>query len=402
MQKNRRRYLTSMPKIEAQTAPKLINMNTKLLKNSLQQTRLTSLDVFRGATIAFMIVVNNQGSAGYSFLQHANWNGWTIADLVFPFFIFIVGVAIPYTINKKLDQGMSKKKLILRITARTIILFTIGLLLNAFPSFDLATIRIMGVLQRIALCYFFASLIFLFLKPRWRIVLTMAIPIAYWMLMIFVPVPGYGPGILDQNGNLSGYIDRLLLNGHLWVYSGTWDPEGLLSTLPAVATALIGVLAGQYLKSNRNPLNKAQNLFFFGIVSVVIGSLWNFWFPINKNLWTSSYVAFTGGLALILLSTYFYLIDIKGHKQWAKPFIILGLNSIFIYVLSEIVNIALIYASIPLTQNANTALKTLIIEKLFVSWAGSVHGSFLYAIVFLAFCWAIAAVLYKKRIFIKI
>ena len=377
-------------------------MNANLLKTSLLQRRLTSLDVFRGATIAFMIIVNNQGGAGYSFLHHANWNGWTPADLVFPFFIFIVGVAIPYTLNEKLDQGLSKRKLLLRITRRTIILFSLGLFINMFPTFELATFRIMGVLQRIALCYFFASLIFLFLKPRRRIVLTITIPIAYWMLMTLVPVPGYGPGVLDQNGNLAGYIDRLLLNGHLYIYSGTWDPEGLLSTLPAVATALIGVLAGQYLRSNRNPSNKAQNLFFFGIISVAIGYLWNYWFPINKNLWTSSYVAFTGGLALIFLATCFYIIDIKGHKQWAKPFVMLGLNSIFIYVLSEIVNLTLIYASVPLTQNVNTSLKTLIYERLFVSWAGSFHGSFLYAIVFLAFCWAISAVLYRKRIFIKI
>jgi predicted acyltransferase len=377
-------------------------MNVNLLKTSLPQRRLTSLDVFRGATIAFMIIVNNQGGVGYSFLQHADWNGWTPTDLVFPFFIFIVGVAIPYALNETLDQGVSKKRLLLRITRRTIILFGLGLFVNGFPTFELATFRIMGVLQRIALCYFFASLIFLFLKPRWRIVLTMTIPIAYWMLMTLVPVPGYGPGVLDKNGNLAGYIDRLLLNGHLFIYSGTWDPEGLLSTLPAVATALIGVLAGQYLRSNSKPLNKAENLFFFGSISVAIGSLWNYWFPINKNLWTSSYVAFTGGIAFILLATCFYVIDIKGHKHWTKPFVMLGLNSIFIYVLSEIVNLALIYASVPLTQNANTALKSLIYERLFVSWAGPLHGSFLYAIVFLAFCWAISAVLYRKRIFIKI
>ena len=231
-------------------------MTANLLKTSLPQKRLISLDVFRGATIAFMIIVNNQGGVGYSFLQHADWNGLTPTDLVFPFFIFVVGVAIPYALSEKLAQGMGNKKLLLRVTRRTIILFSLGLFLNGFPTFELATFRIMGVLQRIALCYFFASVVFLFLKPRWRIVLTAAIPIAYWMLMTLVPVPGYGPGVLDKNGNLAGYVDRLLLNGHLFLYSGTWDPEGLLSTLPAVGTALIGVLAGQCLRSNRKPLKR--------------------------------------------------------------------------------------------------------------------------------------------------
>jgi predicted acyltransferase len=377
-------------------------MTANLLKTSLPQKRLISLDVFRGATIAFMIIVNNQGGVGYSFLQHADWNGLTPTDLVFPFFIFVVGVAIPYALSEKLAQGMGNKKLLLRVTRRTIILFSLGLFLNGFPTFELATFRIMGVLQRIALCYFFASVVFLFQKPAWRIVLTAAIPVAYWMLMTLVPVPGYGPGVLDKNGNLAGYVDRLLLNGHLFIYSGTWDPEGLLSTLPAVGTALIGVLAGQCLRSNRKPLNKVKNLFFFGSLSVAVGSLWNYWFPINKNLWTSSYVAFTGGIAIVLLATCFYVIDIKGYKHWTKPFVMLGLNSIFIYVLSGIVSLILIYASFPLTQNTSTALRALIYESLFASWAGSLHGSFLYALAFLAFCWTISAVLYRKRIFIKI
>jgi predicted acyltransferase len=220
------------------------------------------------------------------------------------------------------------------------------------------------------------------------------------MLMTLIPVPGYGPGILNENGNLAGYVDRLLLNGHL--YAKTWDPEGLLSTLPAVATALIGVLAGQHLKSNAKPQAKTVNLMFFGSVSLAIGFLWGFWFPINKNLWTSSYVAFTGGMALILLATCFFIIDAKGYVAWTKPFTMLGLNSIFIYVLSEIVNLALIYTNIPIAENMSLSLKSLIYERLFASWAGSLHGSFIYALAYLAFCWTIAAILYRKRIFVKV
>jgi predicted acyltransferase len=353
--------------------------------------RLVSLDVFRGLTVALMILVNNpSGDAYYSFLQHATWNGLTFADIVFPFFIFILGVAIPYAFSKKIEQGTSRKKLFSRVVLRTIVLFAIGLFISWFSTFGLAPMRVMGVLQRVALCYFFASVIFFFLKPKWRIILTVAIPIVYWLLMALVPVPGYGAGVLTEQGNLAAYVDRVLLDGHL--YTSTWDPEGLLSTLPAIATALMGVLAGMYLKSERTPRVKALNLFYFGILSLCIGLIWNFWFPVNKSLWTSSYVAVTGGIALVLLAACFYVIDVRRRIGWGKPFSILGRNALFVYVLSEILNLALIRAS----------FKSVIFEGLFASWAGPLHGSFIYALAFLAFCWAVAAILYWKKIFIKI
>lgn len=381
-------------------AAKAEMMKTKI---SIMHGRLTSLDVFRGITIALMILVNNPGGAEYySFLQHASWNGWTLADLVFPLFVFIVGMSIPFAFMSKLDQGMSRRKLLTRVVRRTIILFILGLFINGFPIFDPVTFRIMGVLQRIALCYLFASLVFLLLKPKWRIYLTIAILTVYWMLMTLIPVPGYGPGVLTEDGNLAGFVDRLLLNGHIYTYTSTYDPEGLLSTLPAVATALIGVLAGQYLKSSDRPQKKTANLLFFGGISLVIGFIWDFWFPINKNLWTSSYVAFTGGVALILFATCFFIIDAKGYIAWTKPFTMLGRNSIFIYVLSEIVNLTLIYANIPIAENTSLSPKSLIYERLFASWAGPLHGSFIYALAYLAFCWAIAAILYRKRIFVKV
>jgi predicted acyltransferase len=273
-------------------------------------------------------------------------------------------------------------------------------LINGFPYFNLATFRIMGVLQRIALSYFFASIIFMYFKPKWQVILTAAIPIVYWMLMTLVPVPGYGAGVLTEQGNLASYIDRSLFGGHM--FTNTYDPEGILGTLPAVATCLMGVLAGQHLKSERKPQAKTLNLFFFGSLSLLIGSLWSFWFPINKNLWTSSYVFFTGGLALLILAVCFYTIEIRRYRSWTKPFTILGLNAILIYVLSEIVNLALTYALIPLANNTITSLKTLTYERLFSSWAGPLHGSFLYAVAYLAFFWALAAILYRKRIFIKI
>jgi predicted acyltransferase len=259
----------------------------------------------------------------------------------------------------------------------------------------------MGVLQRIALCYIFASLVFLFLKPKWQLLLTLAIPLIYWILMSLVPVPGYGLGVLTESGNLSGYIDRLVLGKHIYAFTGTYDPEGLLSTLPAFATALIGVLSGKFLKSNAKSSIKTLKLLFFGTLSLAIGSIWSVWFPINKNLWTSSYVAFSGGIAIILLATFYYIIDTKKHITWSKPLSILGLNAIFVYTLSEIVNLILIFTNIPISE-MNLPLKTLIYQNLFASWAGPVHGSFVYALVFLGFCWAIAMILYWKRILIKV
>jgi predicted acyltransferase len=366
--------------------------------------RLTSLDVIRGIAIALMILVNSPGGeAYYDFLQHANWNGWTLADLVFPLFIFIVGVSVPFAFTSKLDKGTSRKKLLIRIAQRTIILFILGVFISNFPfGFDLATFRIMGVLQRIALCYLFASLVFLYLKPKWQTRLTLSIPIVYWILMTLIPVPGYGLGVLTENGNLSGYIDRLLLGRHIYSFTGTYDPEGLLSTLPAVGTALIGVLAGQYLKSNTKPKVKTVKLLLFGSICLAIGLLWNFWFPINKNLWTSSYVTFTGGIAIILLATCYFIIDVKRHITWSKPFSILGLNAILAYVLSEIVNLILIYTNIQVSGTLNISLKSLIYENLFASWAGPLHGSFIYALAFLAFCWAVATILYWEKIFVKV
>ena len=220
--------------------------------------------------------------------------------------------------------------------------------------------------------------------------LTVAIPVVYWLLMALVPVPGYGAGVLTADGNLAAHVDRVLLGGHL--YTATWDPEGVLSTLPAVATALMGVLAGMYLRSERKPRVKALHLSVFGLVAVCVGVVWNFWFPINKNLWTSSYVAVTGGIALMLLAAFFYVLDVKGRVGWGKPFSVLGRNALPMFVLSEVLNLALIH----------TRVKAGIFEGLFASWAGPLHGSFLYALAFLAFCWAIAAILHWRRIYIKI
>lgn len=368
---------------------------------SFLHERLTSLDVFRGVTIAIMIVGNNQGGAVYyAALRHADWNGWTLADLVFPFFLFIVGAAIPFSFGNRLARGESKQKMFLKVARRSAVLFALGLFVNGFPFYDLTVIRVMGVLQRIALCYFFASLVFLFFKSKSRILLPAVLSIFYWLLMVLVPVPGYGPGVLTPDANLAAYLDNLLLHGHL--YAGTWDPEGLLSTIPAVATTLIGVLAGEELRSVRSGLAKTVNLFLFGSLCVAVGIFWDLWFPINKNLWSSSFVFFTGGISLVFLAWCYYLIEVKSFKAWTKPFLVLGVNGIFLFVSSEIFALSLVQIFLPVAGESSVALKLLIYENYFASWAGQLNGSLLYSLVVLALWLGVATVLYKKRVFIKI
>lgn len=363
--------------------------------------RLISLDVFRGIAIAFMILLSNLGGdTNYAILLHADWNGLTLADIFFPFFLFTLGAAIPYSLGRRLQDGESKKKLVRRIARRTAILFALGIFINGFPYFNLSTLRIMGVLQRIALCYLAASAIYLTWNRKRQIIATILIMVLYWILMTVVPVPGYGPGILDKNGNLAAYIDRLLLPGHL--YAGTWDPEGFLSTIPALATTMLGLLTAEHLKSNRNPKEKSTALFLFGVVLIGIGILWNLSFPINKNLWTGSFVALTGGMAIIILGICYYIIDVKKRTWWVKPFIIFGLNSIATYLLTEIVNLTLIYANVTLSDGRSLSLKFLIYESLFSRWAGPLNGSLFYGVALLLFWLGIMAMLYRQKVFIRI
>jgi predicted acyltransferase len=366
--------------------------------------RLVSLDVFRGIAIAFMILINNLGGdTNYPILLHADWNGLTLADVFFPFFLFIVGAAIPYSLGRKLENNESKKSIFLRIIRRAIILFALGVFINGFPYFNLSTLRVMGVLQRIALCYLITSIIYLTLNRRKQISITVLFMVVYWMLMTLVPVPGYGPGVLERQGNLAAYVDNLVLGpGHLWGSLGTWDPEGLLSTIPAIATTMLGLLAGEHLRTNRTPKYKSTALLVLGAFLIAVGALWNLVFPINKSLWTSSFVALTGGLAFIVLDFCYYIFDFKKYVSWAKPLIIFGLNSIVAYVSTEIINLTLMYANVTLSDGTYLSLKSLIYEQLFASWAGPLNGSLLYGVAFLLFWLGIMAILYKQRIFIRV
>src|SRR5688500_14105220 len=247
--------------------------------------RLLSLDVFRGLTVAGMVIVNNPGTwrAVYPPLRHADWHGWTPTDLIFPFFLFIVGVAIPFALEPGGTRGT-----IAHVRRRAAIIFALGLALNAAWGFDPATMRIPGVLQRIAVCYLLAALLFLATRWRTQAIVAAALLVGYWAAMTLVPVPEHGAGDLGKEGNLAGWIDRTLLGDHVWRVSRVYDPEGILSTLPALATVLLGVLAGHWLHTSRTPAHKSVGLLAAGVAGTGIGLLWGAWFPINKSLWTSS------------------------------------------------------------------------------------------------------------------
>jgi predicted acyltransferase len=305
-------------------------------------SRLLSLDVFRGATMAAMIVVNNQDSEqAYWPLRHAPWNGWTPTDLIFPFFLFIVGVSLVLSFQVRLQRGESRRALVLHAVRRSVLLFLIGLALNGMASLQPATWRIPGVLQRIAVVYCIAAAITLYSGVRTRVMVIAVCTVGYWAIMRFVSVPGHGiPGVdiplLHPDYNLAAYLDRKLMLGHLW--EKTRDPEGILSTIPAVATALCGVLAGEWLLSEGTQERKLRGLLAFGAAGMFAGEIWNHSFPINKNLWTSSYVLFTAGAALICLAAFYWISDIRHHHgRWATPSLILGTNAITAYVLSQLI-----------------------------------------------------------------
>ena len=374
--------------------------------NSLLSTpsRLMSLDLFRGATIAFMILVNNGGDEANSYwpLKHARWNGWTPTDLVFPFFLFIVGVAMAFAFNSRLKRGESRKKLLGHVLWRGLALFALGVFINGFPNqYDLASLRVYGVLQRIAICYVIAAILALWADWRAWILAAVGCLVGYWLLMRFVPVPGLGLPthdipLLDPDRNLVAWLDRKLLAGHL--YDGTRDPEGLLSTIPAVATSLLGLLAGEWLRSERPAKIKTLGMVLLGLAGVVAGKILNLGFPINKKLWTSSYVVFTAGIALLVLALFYWVADIRRWRGlWTKPLLVFGMNAIAAFVLSETVS-----AWLDNVHRGGMSWKDLIYQRVFEPLTSPANASLLYALVFVLVCWAAMWVLYRKGIFLKI
>ena len=361
--------------------------------------RLMSLDAFRGLSVAGMILVNNPGSWEhiYTPLGHAEWHGWTLTDLIFPFFLFILGVSITFSFGKR--KTTSKGKLYRGVFRRSLVIYALGLFLSAFPNFDVANLRYVGVLARISIVYLVTSLLVINLSRRALAWVTVILLFGYWALMTLVPVPGHGAGVLTQEGNLAGWVDRFVVPGRM--YQVTWDPEGLVSTLPAVATALLGVFTGNWLRSARPRTEIAKGMFAAGCVAIALGSLWDLYFPINKNLWTSSFVVFTAGAALVVLAALYWVIDVKGHRKWARPLVAFGVNAISAFFLSGIVARLLVNTQVSV-EDGTVSLKTWLFDNYFATWAPPNIASLAFALAFLGALWLLVELLYKKQIFIKV
>jgi predicted acyltransferase len=357
--------------------------------------RLAALDAFRGLAMASMVIVNNPGtwSAMYGPLEHAEWHGWTPTDLIFPFFLFIVGVSLTLS-RQTLEAPLS------RILRRAALLVALGLLLTGFPRFDAHEWRFTGILPRIAFCYLAAALLYRWTFPMARrstaprtgvtnqtlviAATTVAILIGYWFVLTRF-------GDLTPEGNIGAAIDRRLFGSHLY-RGGRWDPEGLLSSVPGIATTLAGVLTGLCLKGSARIERKAAAVFAAGAALMVVGELWNPWFPINKNLWTSSYVLLTAGAAAIALAVCLYLIDVRGWRRWAHPLIVLGTNAIALFVVSGLIGKAFVVWK----------LQSPIYQYAFAWMASPKNASLLYSLAFLGLMYAMCAWLYRRRLFLKV
>ena len=368
-------------------------------------TRLVSLDVFRGATMAAMVLVNNPGDWGnvYAPLLHAEWHGWTPTDLIFPFFLFIVGVAMTLSRATLGPWG--------RILRRGATIIGLGALLAGFPYFPLATWRIPGVLVRIGVCYLTATALFRWTLPAgprndrthaarlaWLAVL---LALGYWAAMVLAPFPGHVPGDLSPEGNFAAFIDRAVIGqAHMYRQRG-WDPEGLASTVPAVATVLLGLLTGFWLRAGVEARAKAAVLAAAGLAVLALGLLWDLAFPINKNLWTSSFVAFTGGSAALALAACYYLVDVTGWRWWTKPFVILGVNAITLYVLAGASARLLGILKVTGPEGTPVSVQRFIYLSWFAPLADPKNASLLFAFSYLVVLFVILYTMYRRGIYIK-
>ena len=375
--------------------------------------RLVALDVFRGLTIAAMLLVNNPGTWGaiYPPLRHAAWHGWTPTDLIFPFFLFIVGITTHLSLAARQQRGDDDRTLVVQVLRRGGIIVLLGLFLSGFPfipqyGFDLSTMRIPGVLQRIGVAYIATALLTLRTSARTQVVIVTTLLLGYWAAMTLVPVPGsglVGAATLEKpDASLAAWLDRTLLGGHLWRVSKTWDPEGILSTVPAIATAMLGVFAGRSIGSARPLAERIAGLFAVGSIAMVAGLVWGWWFPINKNIWTSSYVLFTAGMASVTIATCIWLIDVRHVTFWTKPFVVFGVNPIVAFVGSGMM--ARLVASIIKVQRdgETVSLQKAIYDSAFAGWLAPMNASLVYAVCFVVLWFLILAVLYHRKVFLKV
>jgi predicted acyltransferase len=427
------------------------------------QNRLVALDVFRGMTIAGMVLVNNPGtwSAIYSPLAHAPWHGITPTDFIFPFFLFIVGCAIPIALGKRIAEGVTGK-VYWKILSRAAIIFGLGLFLPAFPIINLSesdlsnvsklilmlatmatvffwlidrnreaiaallfcvvayigfyfagynvpfinlgTLRIPGVLQRIAVCYAIVSILFLHFKWKQLTFIGVGALLVYWFLMTWIPVPGCAVTTIDDKAcNLAAWLDiKIFTENHIWRQAKVFDPEGMLSTIPACVTTISGVLTGLWLKTKKSETEKAGGLFFFGVILCALGWCWNFFFPFNKALWTSSYVVYTSGLALCFLGVCYWLVDIKGYKKWSKPFVIFGMNALALFVFSGLMARVMGILKVAGPDGKPISIQGWVFDNIFLPFASPVNASLAFALSFIGFWLFLMWLLFRKKIWIKV
>jgi predicted acyltransferase len=369
--------------------------------------RLVALDAFRGLTIAGMLLVNNPGtwSAVYPPLRHAEWHGWTPTDLIFPFFLFIVGITTHLSLASRERRGDPLSALTRQTLKRGVLIVLLGLGLAAFPFVPLerlAQLRIPGVLQRIGICYLAAAFLARGRSTRWVAWLSAVLLLGYWALLGLIPTPGTGIATWDvPDATLPAWLDRTLLGGHLWTATRTWDPEGILSTIPAVGTCLLGVLAGRWLARPTPLAERLNGLFAAGALGVAVGGAWGWLFPINKNLWTSSYVVFTGGMACTTLSVCLWAIDVRGWRSWARPFVTYGLNPMIAYVGSGLMARVLGIIHVP-TADGGASLQSLAYEAAFASWLMPINASLAYALAFVGVWYAILLVLERRNVIFRL
>lgn len=375
-------------------------------------SRLRSLDAFRGFTIAAMLLVNNPGDWGnlYAQLEHAKWNGWTFTDTIFPFFLFIGGVSMALSLGRLAAAGAAKPVLLRKLALRAALIFLIGFVLNVVPYFNFPALRILGVLQRIALCTLLAAPIVIYCSWRQQVLWIIALLAGYAALMLGVDVPGSGAGVLEPGRDLGAYIDRMLLGKHLWVQSKTWDPEGLLSTLPALASQLIGVLCGRYLLGKTPRAEQTIAMLLSGLLLLALGSTFDaILMPINKSLWTPSFCLFMSGWALIAFAACYWLLDGSSHagvraisRRWSTPFVIYGMNALFIFALSGLIAKMCGFIKFTAADGSRVSLGKLLYAPVKALDLAPVNTSLLYALLFNAFMFAIAYALWRKRWYIKV
>ncbi|MBV9963453.1 MAG: DUF5009 domain-containing protein [Parafilimonas sp.] len=371
-----------------------------LLKTSLSQQRLYSLDALRGfdmfwimgAEEIFHKLSDATGSPFWNAIAlqftHPDWNGFHFYDLIFPLFLFLAGVATPYSVGKELEKGKSKSELLWRVMRRGLILIVLGIIYNnGLAIKPISDIRFGSVLGRIGSAYMLANIIYLYASKRSQIIWFCGLLIGYWFAMTVVGhAPGYPPGDLTMQGNLASWVDREIMPGKL--YLGIHDPEGLFSTIPAIGTGLLGILTGEFLRtSTLAGVQKCLRMAITGAVFIVLAQLWNFNFPINKNLWTSSFVLQVGGISLLLLSLFYYVIDVKGYKSWAFFFKVIGMNSILIYMSGHFIN----------WEFANNSL---------FGWLGTLTGNpynaVVLAVTFVFVKWLFLYFMYRQKVFLRV